>query len=179
MADSEPKRSASAESLNASGPASPPILTTDPEKEVPTEKSVEDAQTAHSENAIGKEAAIGADPTLLSPPVADDEKSKRLSSASSLTDLSLEKGPMLENGTGEKIQKLSAEDLTKTKTATSERKQGLELRKTKTAAETIASLVEQFPTALKLVSIVIALALSIFLVSLDMTIVSTVGFPQP
>ena len=113
-------------------------------------------------------------PTLLSPPGVEDEKSKQTSAASSLTDLSLEKAANAKkDADAASTEDSSADTLTKTKTATSERKNGLELKKTKTIAETIASIGDQFPHSFKLVSIVIALALSIFLVSLDMTIVAT------
>ena len=150
MADSEPKPSA---------PAASP--------EIGEHRPSTPADVASKE--MGPERT----PALLSPPAGEEEKSKRASAASSVTDLSLEKGIVMDRDTEQGSRQPSAEDLTKTKTATSEKKHGLELKKTKTAAETIASLVEQFPTSVKLVGIVIALALSIFLVALDMTIVAT------
>ncbi|KAI4156057.1 MAG: hypothetical protein LQ340_000568 [Diploschistes diacapsis] len=132
------------------------------------------AAVASSEDAaMTEKSAPDAPRALLSPPMMDDEKSKRASSASSFTDLSIEKPIDTDKDTEAGSQKEAALDLAKTVTATSEKKHGLELKKTKTAAETIASVADQVPASVKLVGIVAALALSIFLVSLDMTIVAT------
>ena len=153
MADSEPK------------PSSP--ITSSQVEEQKTSMPTETTTTSETQNVSEK-------PTLLSPPGAEDEKSKQTSAASSVTDLSLEKAANAKKDADTTSNgDSSADTLTKTKTATSERKDGLELKKTKTIAETIASIGDQFPHSFKLVSIVVALALSIFLVSLDMTIVAT------
>ena len=158
MPDTEPKPSTPAESPNVEETRTSTVV----DSTISESKDV-------TEDASEK-------PALLSPPTVDAEKSKRTSVASSLTDLSLEKekAANAEKDTqSDSKEDSTADSLTKTKTATSEKQGGLELKKTKTAAETIASIVDQFPTAFKLAGIVVALALSIFLVSLDMTIVAT------
>ncbi|MCJ1333464.1 hypothetical protein MMC10_010163 [Thelotrema lepadinum] len=128
--------------------------------------STESANTSQTQNVSEK-------PALHFPPDAEDEKSKQTSPASSLTNVSLV-GPARAQSDAETASKDdSLATLVKTKTATSERKEGIELKKTKTPAESISSIDDQYPHSSKLVIIVIALALVIFLVSLDMTIVAT------
>ena len=115
------------------------------------------AQEKHGEAFPAEQQAT----SRLEPPAADEN---HVSGASSITDISIEKPA----GTY-----FDGSELSKPKTATSsEGKEGVNLHKTRTNV-TLASLRDQLPHSFKLAAIVVALALSIFLVSLDMTIVST------
>ena len=67
------------------------------------------------------------------------------------------------------IEEESSPEISKTRTAQSAQKENAALHKT----PTIATLEDKMPHSFKLVAIMLALCLSIFLVSLDMTIVST------
>ena len=104
----------------------------------------------------------------LAPPSTRDDNTKGPTPASSFTSLSAEDEKAFNDS-----QRENGADLTQTKTATSHKSHGLELKKTKTIAETLHSIVDQFPSSVKLAGIVAALALSIFIVALDMTIVAT------
>jgi MFS transporter, DHA2 family, glioxin efflux transporter len=118
----------------------------------PNDQVDEKPNTAHgSEHTLAQ--------SQLKPPTLNE---KDTSAASTYTDASFDK----------RYETDGSIELSKHKTAISERDEGIDLHKSKTAA-TIASIQNKLPHSFKLVAIVIALALSIFLVSLDMTIVAT------